>query len=402
MKEQLHKRMPKDAVIIALKSFIEKQISEVQICDMLQIKRSQLYLYVERLKSGSKEDEFTLYAREHWTKKISPEEENYIIDYLRYVSNLSADERKFNFALISEEAEKRFNKKFHRNTIRRIAIRDGLYTPHNGESGKVFKRFESGKIGLMFQHDSSIHRWIPAIPKNLCLIGTIDDHSRMLVGVSLFENESAWNHILHIKKISLKYGIPVQYYVDNHSIFKYIASRDSVWKKTKKGDKGITQVQKLLERLNTNFRYAPIRNGSAKGKIEKKFDYLQRRIPFLCKKYNISNAAAALPIIEDVLDYYNFRRINDETKEIPYERWKNAEVQGRSAIRHISVFDADLDFIFSLHFERVVRRDGTVSFNGSKYKTTALPGSKITVCHQPSAKASFYLNSDLIYKVRFS
>lgn len=193
----------------------------------------------------------------------------------------------------------------------------------------------------------------------------------------------------------------VQYYVDNHSIFKYIASRDSVWKKIKKGHKGITQVEKLITRLNSNFRYAPIRNGSAKGKIEKKFDYLQRRIPFLCKKYNITNIVDALPLIEDIVGYYNFKRVNEETKEIPCERWKNAIIQNRNAVRNLPA-TLDLDYIFSLHSDRIVRKDGTISFGGTKYKVTASPNSKITICHQPNIKSSFYLNSNLIYIVRLS
>ena len=46
----------------------------------------------------------------------------------------------------------------------------------------------------------------------------------------LVERETTWEHILALEDVLLKYGFPLAYYVDSHSIFRFVQSRDSFWR----------------------------------------------------------------------------------------------------------------------------------------------------------------------------
>jgi len=46
----------------------------------------------------------------------------------------------------------------------------------------------------------------------------------------LVERETTWEHILALEDVLLKYGFPLAYYVDNHSIFRFVRGRDSFWR----------------------------------------------------------------------------------------------------------------------------------------------------------------------------
>ena len=78
--------------------------------------------------------------------------------------------------------------------------------------------------GELIQHDSSIHQWSPFSTDKWYLITSIDDYSRGLLFADLFERESSWVHICSIESVVLKYGCPLKYYPDQHSIFRYVES----------------------------------------------------------------------------------------------------------------------------------------------------------------------------------
>jgi hypothetical protein len=52
------------------------------------------------------------------------------------------------------------------------------------------------------------------------LILTEDDYSRKVVGGRIVEVESSWEHLSVSREVIERYGRPLAYYVDNHSIFR--------------------------------------------------------------------------------------------------------------------------------------------------------------------------------------
>src|ERR1700747_1580690 len=103
-------------------------------------------------------------------------------------------------------------------------------------------------VGMLLQHDASEHLWTPFSDKKWSLITTLDDHSRCLLYGNLVESETAWAHITAAESVILKYGVGLAYYSDNHSIFRFIAHRDSTHVNQIKGtDEVTTQWKQCLE-----------------------------------------------------------------------------------------------------------------------------------------------------------
>lgn len=80
--------------------------------------------------------------------------------------------------------------------------------------------------GQLIQHDASYHLWAPDSTTKWCLITSLDDYSRFMLYAKLVEHESSWEHIQALQSIVLKYGAPLAFYTDCHSIFRYIRGRD--------------------------------------------------------------------------------------------------------------------------------------------------------------------------------
>ena len=89
-------------------------------------------------------------------------------------------------------------------------------------------------------------------------------------------------------------------------------------------DKGEIQFRRALSSLGVGMIYTGKRQAQAKGKVEKIFDYLQRRLPYLCEKHKVKECAEVQKILDDLVSYYNNQRIHEETGEIPVKRWGQA------------------------------------------------------------------------------
>jgi hypothetical protein len=75
---------------------------------------------------------------------------------------------------------------------------------------------------MLFQHDASRHCWCPALGGQQYLLLTQDDFSQRVVGAVLVPRESSWAHMALGRQTVLAYGRPLAYYVDNHSIFRWV------------------------------------------------------------------------------------------------------------------------------------------------------------------------------------
>lgn len=69
--------------------------------------------------------------------------------------------------------------------------------------------------------------------------------------------------------------------------------------------------------LGIGLIYTSEGKAQAKGKVEKSFDYLQRRIPYLCERHKVKTVKEANKILEEVLWFYK-----DGTKSFTGKRYK--------------------------------------------------------------------------------
>jgi hypothetical protein len=82
--------------------------------------------------------------------------------------------------------------------------------------------------------------------------------------------------------------------------------------------------QRALKTLEVGLIYTQEGSPEAKGKVEKVFDYLQRRVPYLCERHNIRTLIEARKVLKEEVAFYNEERPYAETGEIPLKRWEDA------------------------------------------------------------------------------
>lgn len=403
MTKQIAKRLTSQWVMQVLEQFNKHTITEKEACELLDIKRIQLYELRKRwLKATLKGQPFNLQSSgQNQKRSLKDNIQKFLHDELTYLKEDAYYYRgKFNFAFLSEKVEKKFNVFIHRNTIRRFAIKEGYYEQTAKEKQKPCIRFEMDSIGALFQHDTSHHIWLPCSGRYHDLIMTKDDHSRRTMAFGLREAESAWYHLCLARHTFETYGIPLAYYVDRHSIFKFSLGSECIhYTRRISEEEGKVQFKRALNSLDTTVLYAE--EAKSKGKIEKNFDYFQRRLPQECERYKVKTVKEAMKILADLVHFYDTKRVHMETDEIPLERWNRAIKEDRCKLRPIPE-NTDLDAIFSLHFQRTVYNDGTFKFQGRTYKLGQFPGRKITIATVPGKKLMAFKDNQKIWQYHFT
>lgn len=358
-REQLHRRMSWRTVWNIVEQFVLGKMPAAKAMEWLAISRTRLYVLKDRWLKTWREgaSEGWLYQRpETGPGRLPSEVRGYLEEELNYIRTEAPKPFRghYNFAFLAQQCEQRFGKRFQRDTLRRWAIAQGYYDPAVDTCRKPFIRFEMGGIGMLFQHDSSIHGWVPARHRNDVLIMTEDDHSRKVVGAILVEQDTSWNHLQAVRSTVEFFGCPLAYYTDNHSIFA-------------PATEGHTQFSRALKSLDITLKLAGPRRPESKGKIEKRFGYFQSRIPYLCERYKITTLAKANELLREEVAFYNEKHPHAETGEIPDKRWKKALEDGRAYLNDIPA-KTPMDLVFSLHYERVVDKTGSIEFGGQTWR----------------------------------
>jgi transposase InsO family protein len=391
MRERIHKRLPVEFVKEVLDSFNGHRISEKEAMELLGVGRSRLHQLRRKWLLSGKKRPFRLWQREENAfHVISAEVREWLDRELHYIQKEAETFRgKFNFAFLAEEAQKRFDRSFSRNSLRVYALKNGYYHALPEEKGKVYTRFETSGPGALFQHDSSYHLWLPSTGRKQYLILTKDDYSRRVVGARLVDVETSFEHLQTVRLTISTYGIPLAYYLDNHSIFRFVLHQGVHVRYKVREDEGEIQFRRALSRLGIGMIYTGKRQAQAKGKVEKIFDYFQRRLPYLCEKHRVKDRSEAQKILDDLANYYNDQRVHEETREIPLKRWEQAIDNGKGKLRPLEP-SVDLERVFSIHLQRKARKDGTIMFMGKKWSIQCPEGTSVTLCLIPNVKFMIY------------
>jgi hypothetical protein len=201
------------------------------------------------------------------------------------------------------------------------------------------------------------------------LITSIDDYSRYLLYAEIVAKETSWRHILALEEVCLRYGFPLSYYVDSHSIFRFLESRDSVWRthylKTDEADPQWKQVLRDC-RIKPIYALSP----QAKGKAERPYRWLQDRVVRTCARENLRTVAQVREVLQYEIRRYNEHQVHSVTREVPALRFEKAIREGRTLFRPFKVpspFQSTKD-LFCLREERVTDAYRKISFDGVELK----------------------------------
>jgi len=210
----------------------------------------------------------------------------------------------------------------------------------------------------------------------------------MLLYTDFVDRETSWDHIVALKDVMVIYGVPFSYYVDNHSIFRFVQGRDSFWRKHYKvTDESDPQWKQVLIDCNVKTIYAL--SPQAKGKIERPYGWLQNRIVRTCARERVETIEQGKEILRHEVERYNYRHVYSTTLEIPAIRYEKALKDKRSLFREFKIrhpYESMKD-IFCLRSERTVNAYRKISINNLALKVNgAIPFERIQLRIVPDKK----------------
>lgn len=379
---QLHKRFISDQVKELLERYLKNEIKRKYIQRILGIKKRRFFMLLKEYKENPQR--FTIqYQRTTPSRSISPNIEQNILKELAIEKKLIEDKeiplRSYNYSYIKNRLGKTYHQRVSLNTIIDRAKKQGFYlkkTQKAVHDREVLTHY----VGELIQHDSSLHLWAPAAQEKWYLITSLDDYSRLLLYAILVKTETSWAHILALQTVILRYGLPYAYYVDSHSIFRFVQGRDSLWRKHYLlTDEATPQWKQVLEDCNVKVTYAL--SPQAKGKMERPYGWLQDHLIRTCAREDIAEIKSAQQILRQEVYQYNYRQVHSTTQEIPYFRFQRALKEKRSLFREFKIrppFQSVKD-IFCLRIDRIVDSYRKISIHNLQFKLHADPRKQVNL-----------------------
>ncbi len=231
------------------------------------------------------------------------------------------------------------------NTFRRLVKHYELLKPDTETTDKRRLAFAKAHANEMWQADTMFGPYVAAGSgrAQTKLIAFIDDASRVCCHGQFFIAENIDTLIAALRAALYKRGVPEVLYVDNGSIYT---------------SKEITQI---CARIGCLLCHAPVRDGAAKGKVERFFRTV--RESFLTRALDLSSIEALnREFTRWVEDEYNARE-HSSLGMRPIDRFG----LDLSRIRFLPPSEAN-DELFFVEQDRTVMADNTFSLKSVRYE----------------------------------
>lgn len=207
------------------------------------------------------------------------------------------------------------------------------------------KAFEEAEFGCMWQSDTCYLPYITenGVSRRTYLIMIIDDHSRMIVGGEIFYNDNAYNYQKVLKQAILTYGIPDKLYCDNGSPYSN------------------EQLTLIAGSLGCVLLHTPVRDGAAKGKVERNFRTLKDRWLNSLDTNQIQSLSEFNNSLRAYIRKHN-TTLHSSINETPTDRFLRTH-------DHIKVPES-IDWVEECFMNRIIRKvnnDSCISIDGILY-----------------------------------
>lgn len=279
-----------------------------------------------------------------------------------------------NYSFIRDELERRFGFQRSVSNVRNHVTRHmgALLRKPPKRGPKPRRRWQRKGYGDLLQHDSSPHQWWPGDELQILAL-TIDDATRSIVGAGFIEAETTFAHFNHVRHIFLKHGLPRDFYTDGLSLFGH--------ESRKAGDSNtLSQFQRALGCLGVSHLVA--KDPQSKGKIERQFDFWQKRLPILFRMEGVSNHAEANELLVEQIDWYESSHVCRGTGMTPRQAIEENLEHGFGCWREAPP-ESLLSLHLSVHHERTVSRSNRISFLGRQWDITPCGQKRVFIVQQP-------------------
>jgi Helix-turn-helix domain len=184
-------------------------------------------------------------------------------------------------------------------TVTRLSLQAaGLVAKAKRRGAHRKKRVRRPLPGMLLFQDGSTHRWIAALGRDLDLVVTLDDATGQIYSALLVEQEGTMSSFLSLAETIDQHGLFGALYTDRGGHYFVIP------KESRKVDKTqLTQVGRALSQLGIT--HIPSYSPQARGRMERVFGTLQKRLPQELRLARIKTMAAANRYLKDhfVPDY---------------------------------------------------------------------------------------------------
>lgn len=234
-----------------------------------------------------------------------------------------------------------------------------------GRARRRAMRPRRARLGELVQMDTSIHDWLEG-GESCVLISMIDDATGRL-WARFYDAEGTENNMRLMKEYIERFGLPEALYTDRGSHFA-VAKGSPDAEDSYLGRQALTQIGRALEELGVEHILA--RSPQAKGRVERSYRTLQDRLVKSLREHGAKTIHAANEYLQNAfVSFWNTR--------FGVQPANPADAHRRPGAK-------DLAAILSVHEERVVAPDHTISVGGRKYQIaleqplgSLRPGSKV-------------------------
>ena len=232
------------------------------------------------------------------------------------------------------------------------------------------RAYEMPEFGCMWQADTA---YLPYIEENgrkrrTYLIMILDDHSRLIVGGEIFYNDNAYNYQKVLKQAIATYGLPDKLYMDNGSSFKN------------------EQLSFILGSLAIVESHAPVRDGAAKGKVERNFRTLRSRWLSTLDVSRIHSLEEFNRLLQEYIRCHN-TTVHSGTGETPIDRF----LRTKDHVRKPRSTEW-LNECFRNRVTRHVNNDACITIDGALYDVPPqFIGMKVEIRYLPDRMEDAYI-----------
>ena len=270
-----------------------------------------------------------------------------------------------------------------RETLRGLMREAGLWLPRAARR-KAIQQLRARRrcYGELIQLDGSSHAWFEDRAPKCTVLTYVDDASSRLQLLRFVESESTFDYMEATKDYLRRYGKPVAFYSDKHTVF-HNNKRSGV------GGTSMTQYGRAMHELNVEILCA--NTPAAKGRVERAHSTLQDRLVKQMRLESISSIAAANAWIDTFVDDYNVR-------------FAKAPLLPVDVHRPLQPHE-DLDEIFTWQEPRTLSNSLTLQYDKVLYliepsrDNNALVGERVTVFDFPDGRIKIrHKGRDLNYR----
>ncbi len=252
------------------------------------------------------------------------------------------------------------------NTFSRLVNQFEMLKPDRDSTNKHRLAFAKAHANEMWQADTLYgpHVKLNGTPVQTRLIAFLDDASRVCCHGQFFPAENVDTLIESFRAAFYKRGVPHALYVDNGSIYSS------------------KEILQICARVGCLLHHTPVRDGAAKGKIERFFRTV--RDQFLARDLDLSSLEALnRQFTQWVEEHYNAQP-HSVLGMSPLDRF----ALDRKWLRFLPPNEAN-DELFFVEEERHVRADNTFAFKSLRWEAPRhLPDRTIHIRFQRSQPVS--------------